>query len=358
MIEPVVSRPSTRGSLLWIAASLLALFLVVRYLSPLVLSLLVAGIVYYLFAPVVELLEQRRVPRLAATVSVVLLLGGALALLFVVYVPRVYAQGEQVAAEFPEYLEEARRWYDSRFPAFGDQETQVGQVGADALNWILGALTGMVGSLFSLLFGLVIGFYLLAGGPRLAAAIPEWLPPRQRERWIRFGREASSVLAGYLRARLLASIFVGTAYGVAFHLLGLPQALLLGSIGGLLNLVPVIGPMLAAIPALAVAAFISWPVLLGVAVVMLVAQQVESSILDPQLQARYVQLHPAVVVLAVAVGSAVAGIVGLLLAPPVAGLLRAALDTFYRESWEDMPVVASLPGDVQSEGLRASQRAP
>jgi len=96
-------------------------------------------------------------------------------------------------------------------------------------------------SLFAIVLGLVAGFYLLLSAPELATAAARWFPPGHRDRWARFGAGASAVLAGYLRARVLASVFVGVSYGLAFTLLGVNEPILLGVLGGVLNLVPLVG---------------------------------------------------------------------------------------------------------------------
>jgi putative heme transporter len=336
----MTSRVSTRASLLAITAGLVFLYLAVEFLWPLVLTLLVSGAVYYLLAPVVGLLERRGVPRLLGTVAGYILLVGASVVAFAAFVPRLYSQLEEFGRDLPGYAESVEAWLadqertDPRLrDAIDSLAGRADEVAIDAVNHALGVISGFFSSLVAIFFGLIVGFYLLLSGPRLAEQLPHWFPPAQRARWVRFGQEASRVLAGYVRARLIASTFVGTSYGIAFALLGVDQAVLLGTLAGVLNLVPVVGPLLAAIPAILVAAFQGWPLVLAILIVMVVAQQVESAVVNPYLEGYYVRLPPAVIVLVAAAGAALAGIIGLLLAPPVAGLTRVALDVFYRESW-------------------------
>ncbi len=344
------------------------LYVLVRFLFPFAVSLVLGGAIYYIFAPVVEWAERRRVPRAAATVVVTIFILGGLAAATVTLVPRVYSELAEVAENLPGYGERAEEWLrDTRFAGDGAEGRvddmvdrlvdRADDAAAGIVNAALGALTGVVESLFALVFGLVIGFYLLLGGPRVAESLPGWFPPAQRPRWVRFGRAASAVLSGYLRARLLASLFIGTAYGTSFALLGLPDAVLLGAAGGVLNLVPIVGPLLAAIPALLVAGFQGWPIVLAVLAIMVVAQQIESSIIDPHLEGRYVKLQPTVVVLVVALGSALAGIGGLLLAVPIAGLARAALEVFYLGAWTEdeqaIPARGSTAAAVPPRRVRA-----
>jgi predicted PurR-regulated permease PerM len=335
--------PPARVTLAATAGGLVAVYLAIRFAWPFVLTLVVGGVVYYLLSPAVDALE-RRVPRAAAATAVYATFVVVTGLALLALAPRVSSQLESLGRDLPGYATEAERWLTDQGvigaeadPRVRDAISSAGErldgLAVDAAGAAVSTFAGVLGWLVATVFGLALGLYLLVGGPKLAQALPHWFPPGQRDRWIRFGRAASGVLAGYLRARLIASLFVGTAYGLAFWALGVEPAMLLGVVGGLLNVVPVVGPFLGALPALAVAAFASPTAVVAVVVVMVVVQQVESAVLNPHVEGRYVRLPPAVVVMVAAAGSALAGIAGLLLAVPVAGIVRAALDTFYRDGW-------------------------
>ncbi|KYG02954.1 hypothetical protein BE21_53925 [Sorangium cellulosum] len=343
----VGSAPSARTSVLAVAGGLIALCLAVHHLWPAVLSLLVGGAVYYLLAPLVSLLERRRVPRIASTLLLAgLLVGGAAAAGWYL-VPRVYAEFTSLVSQLPDRLAQLERWLVEESGVLGegsDERVQAaidtllqrsGGVAMELVHRLFGVAMAASGSASSVLFGLIAGLYLLLSGHEVARGLPRWIPPAHRERWVRFGRASSRVLAAYVRARVIASIFIGVSYWIAFALLGLNQALLLAVVGGLLNFIPVVGPLLAAIPALIVAAFQGVGLVLGVGAVMIVAQQIESLVIGPLLEGRSVRLPPVAIVLVVATGAAIAGIPGMLLATPVAGLVRTALDVFYREAWRE-----------------------
>jgi predicted PurR-regulated permease PerM len=360
-------RPSSRATLLAVAASLVVLYLAVRYLFPFVAAVVIGGVLYYLFAPAVETLERRGVPRLVSALGALAAVLAVLVLLGLTLLPRLYEELEQLAVDLPGHVDRLESWLVGRgllgeevgVRGWADELVERAE-GAEVnvLNVALGTLAGTIQSLFVLVFGLVIGFYLLVGGPTVARSVPGWLPPGQRDRWIRFGRDASIVLSGYLRARLIASAFIGVSYGLAFWAIGLPEPLLLGSIGGVLNLVPIVGPNLAAVPAVLVAAFDGWTTVILVLAVMVIAQQIESNFVAPPLEGRYVRLHPTVVVLVVAAGLAIGGIPGILLAVPVAGVARAALDAFYREGWDDVvvPAAGPPPDDAAIVGVDPAER--
>lgn len=328
-----------------IAAAVVAAYLVVRHLAPLVTTLATGGAIYYTFAPIRAWLPRRRVLRAVSFLLILLVLGGAVAVALVVLVPRVYAQLEDFAGSLPAHLSALeRRLAEVGFLGEGADprlrravDSLVDRSGAlvsGGLQRIFDFTAAAFGSLTAVLLGLCLSVYLLLGAGDLARGLAGWIPPRERERWTRFGHELSRAVGGYVRARVLAAFFIGVSYLVAFTLLGMKQTLLLAVVGGLFDLVPVIGPLLAAVPALIVAAFQSFGQVLAVVAVMLVAQQVESGVLEPLLAGRMVHLSPAVMVLAVAAGAAAAGIPGMLVAVPVAAAARSALAVFWRERWE------------------------
>jgi predicted PurR-regulated permease PerM len=327
-----------------IAVAIGAVLLAIKYLWPGVLTLMIGGITYYIFSPIVHQLARLRVPRwlTTLTLTVVLFLGLAFALSRLV--PRIYTELSTLLNNVPQYAASVEAWLidqkvigEDADPRLRDAVATLSQraqrMAFGGADWVLRRVFGLFGSLSSLFLGLIVGIYLLIGAEHLSRALPSWIPPEPRGRWVRFGRAANRVVSGYVRARILASVFVGISYWIAFALLGVNQALLLAVIGGILNFVPILGPLLAAIPAMFVSAFQGLGTLLGVVVVQIVAQQIESSIIEPLIAGRAVRLPPVAIVLVVAFGLAFAGIPGMLVAVPLGGVVRSALDIFYRERW-------------------------
>jgi predicted PurR-regulated permease PerM len=329
-----------------IVVLLLAAYLVVRELPSLVSTLVAGGAVYYTFAPLCAWLARRRVPRVLSVPAIALLLAGAVALALITLVPRIYAELQDFVGALPGHLVVVeRRLAEIRVLGEGADPgvhraadvliERAGALVSGGLQRIFGFAASAFGSVTAVLLGLCLGFYLLFGAADLGKGLAGWVRPGERERWVRFGHEVSRAVGGYVRARVLAAIFIGVSYLIAFTLIGVNQALLLGAVGGLFDLVPVIGPLLAAVPALIVAAFHGPGQVLAVVGVILVAQQVESGVLEPVLAGRMVRLPAAVMVLAVATGAAAAGVAGMLVAVPLTAAARTAFDIFYRERWEE-----------------------
>lgn len=339
-MHEVARRRARRRALFWTGVGVAVVYLSVRYLWSALVPVIGAGALYYLFAPAVRRLAQRGVPRALSGAVLVLAVLGTMVVGLARVAPRIYEELLSIVVDLPRRIAIAQAWLDERglgamtrgaFEKLRERAETIAPAGL--VNWTMTAF----GSLTTLGLTAVLAVYLLAGGDDLARSAADWIPPRQRERWLAFGRSASRLLSGYVRARVIASTFIGASYWVAFVLLDVPQALLLAVVGGLLNLIPVIGPLMAAVPALAIAAFQGLPTVIGVAIVMIAAQQVEGSLIGPLVEGRFVRLPPPVVVFAVAVGAALQGIPGMLIAVPIAALTREALNVFYRSTWTEQP---------------------
>jgi predicted PurR-regulated permease PerM len=136
---------------------------------------------------------------------------------------------------------------------------------------------------------------------------------------------ATRVFGSYLRSQLALAVIVGVAAAIGSAALGLPYALLIGVLAGLFELVPVVGSTLSAVPALLVALSMPFPKVLWVLLYFVILQQVEDHVLAPRMSGQAVGLHPLAAMFALLAGVQVAGVVGGLLAVPLAGLVWALL---------------------------------
>jgi predicted PurR-regulated permease PerM len=192
----------------------------------------------------------------------------------------------------------------------------------------------LASSLVDLVLVLVVSFYFLLDERRLRVALFRTFEPQRRPAVRRVFQEVSRVFGAYVRAQLLLALSIGVLVGVALAMLGVPYALFLGMFAALAELIPMVGPVVGAVPALVVAATMPLPAILWVAAAFVVIQQLESNILMPRLSGAAVGLHPVGSILALALGFELWGVVGALFAVPTAGLLWVLLSTAVR-AWRD-----------------------
>lgn len=196
-----------------------------------------------------------------------------------------------------------------------------------ALDLVVGIAQGVLW----LVFIFIVSFYLVRDAHRIAEQVVELAPPGYRSDVIQLRREIVQVWNAFLRGELLLGTVVGVTVGLVTTALGLPYPWALGILAGLLEVVPNIGPTIAAIPAILLAliegpAFIPlsnfWFAVL-VAVVYWVIQLIENNFLVPRIMGRTLDLHPLAVLIAVLAGGHLASILGVLLAAPTLATLRA-----------------------------------
>jgi predicted PurR-regulated permease PerM len=192
---------------------------------------------------------------------------------------------------------------------------------APALGIVKGVLTAVAATVA--IFFLV--FFLLREGRRWVEAMLDLVPPASRPRWERILAGVTRTIRGYVTGNLLISLIAGIVAFATFEATGIPYAVPLALLVAVLDLIPLVGATIATVVAAAVAlaqGILPFVIVLGVLVVY---QQVENHLLQPFVYGRTVQLSPLMVLIAVLVGGEIAGIIGALIAIPIAGSLQVVL---------------------------------
>ena len=285
--------------------------------------------------PMVGLIHDRLPLGRGATILVVYLafFVTVLGLAFIV-VPAAIGQGEQIISSLPAFFDSARSWaatlrpeilsasvtalldsvasvFAPAAPPNSDQVVQVSAAAADAAVKLATLLT--------------IVFFWLIEHARLQRYLLAFMPADRRAGARDAWNEIETRLGLWVRGQLTLMGVMGVATGVAYSLLGLPGALLLALIAALTEAIPIVGPLLGAIPAVLVAATVSPELALIVAGVYVVLQLVEGSVLVPFVMRNAIGISPLLVLLSLLVGGAVGGLVGAFLAVPVAASVEIVL---------------------------------
>ena len=346
------------------------------YLSQQVIPLLlIAGILAYLLNPIVNFAQRFRIPRLASTLVVFLLLITALVLVPVIFLPALIDQLRILATfDVSATARAVITWANdtvrglpssvviigfevpvdeivAQFQTNTQQQTTFVPSVADILSYIqqvLSATTnvvstsasigvsvvgGIVSAFLAVLVTFFVSLYMTVDAPRIQAYFHSLFPTSYRSELADLLRRIGIVWQSFLRGQLILSLVVGTAVGVTLSLVGMPGALIFGILAGLLEVVPNLGPILASIPAIITALIQGSAVLapygvnnMGFALITvgiyILVQQLENNILVPRIIGDSINLHPIVVICAVAVGLSVGGILGALLAPPIVATMR------------------------------------
>jgi predicted PurR-regulated permease PerM len=204
-----------------------------------------------------------------------------------------------------------------------------------ALRNDIGALTNSIARvLFSVAsFGAIViaipivSVYMLAESPAIKRYVLERVPDRFRDETRNILADVNAVIGGFIRGQLVVAACVAVLAAIAFVALGLPYGLVIAAWVGLADIIPYVGPFAGAIPAVLLAAISGgWFKVLLVVVALVLINQVEAHLLAPRVVGRTVRLSPLVVIFALLIGGQAFGLAGLLLAVPVAGIIRVLVD--------------------------------
>ncbi|MEJ7615544.1 MAG: AI-2E family transporter [Pyrinomonadaceae bacterium] len=188
----------------------------------------------------------------------------------------------------------------------------------------------------------ILGFFLLKDADDFRRSAVEMLP-RGRLRWRgdEFFQDVNSTLAAYIRAQLTACLLIGVICTIGFYLLGVPYSLLFGVIAGLLEFIPLAGPLVVAILVAIIASFYSVGKVIGVLLFLAVLRIVHDYVIYPRIIGQGIHLHPLAVVLAILCGEELAGLAGIFLAIPVVAIISVTY-RHWREHRGSEGLVADL----------------
>lgn len=325
-----VARPGVSIRTL-VVASLLVLtvvasvFLLSRVFD-LVLLFLIAVVVAEGLRPLVERFQRMRIPQVLAIVIVYVILLAVVALTIAVLVQPVVVQATNLAHQLPTYQASTVSFINDVESKLNISSTQFqGQVQnvLSAASQILVAIGGyIVNIVINLVLVLVLSFLWLTTSDRLKGFFVDLFPLQTQPLVSDVIREMGFRMGGYLRAVAINMLAVGLATGIACALLGLPSPLLLGIFAGVTAAVPLVGPFLGVVPAVLLGFTVSATFPIVVLIVLLIIQLADGNTIVPLVMNRVLSLPALAVVIALLVGGALAGMVGALLAVPVAAALQ------------------------------------
>jgi len=299
---------------------------------------LIAIIIAYILNPLVVLFEKRRVSRGLAILLLYAIFFAVVFLAGVWTIPGLVTELQKLMEVLPEYTAQAqafighlysdyRRFHlpDSLRVALDENILLLQRALQSLLERVSGALLGLFSHFFVLLLVPLLVYYFLRDIEHLKRSLVALFPARYRQRVLVAASEIDAALGAYLRGLLLICFLVGLLTYIGLRLLGVEFALILGIIYGLTNIIPYFGPLIGALPAVFIALLDSPALALKVVGVMVVVQQFDSQLLSPQILGKSLGLHPLAVILALLAGGQLFGLPGLILAVPLAAMLKILL---------------------------------
>jgi predicted PurR-regulated permease PerM len=301
--------------------------------------LLIAAFFALAIAPAVNWLDKRRVPRAAAILLVYLGIGAAIFGIGLLLVPPMVTGVEELSDDLPGYVDDLRhneqfRKYDDRYDITEKLKNQADDLPnrlGDAAGTLQDVTVGVFSRIVQLLAILVITFFFLMEGRRMLEFFYAQLPKERERRTRVIANDVSEAISGYVFGAFTLAFLAGCTTYVTLSLLGIPFALPLAILFAFLDLVPLVGATIGAIVVGSVVAFFDFPGDLIIwAIVAIGYQQVENYLIQPLVYGRAVRVHPLIVIVAILIGASLLGILGALIAIPIAASIQSVILDWWR----------------------------
>lgn len=289
--------------------------------------------------PFVDKMERYRIPRWATLLSTYAVIITVIVILFSLLIPAVGDQLEQVTQNFGTDYGPRLDELVASFHLTGDSiSTQIQKNLSSITNnvgqltsGIFGALGQAISGVVALLAVLVLAFYMTVEEEGIKKFVRSVAPLKYHPYLVQKINRIQSQMGAWLRGQLLLMFVIGSLVTIGLWALGVKYALLLGMIAGFLEFVPVVGPIISAVPAVFFALTDSPFKALATAILFIVIQQLENQLIVPRIMSRAVGINPLVVLIVILIGAKVAGFIGVLLAVPATLILWVLLEDFFKE---------------------------
>src|SRR5690606_298790 len=319
------------------------LVIIVKTLFP---PIILAGVLYYLLRPLVNLLS-RKIHRTLAIIIVFIGIAGVITGAVFLIGPELQKQFRNLVDNMPAIINNIQKWVMSLtekewFAQFQDSdyfsvekylskfEENAQQLIQDLLSGIATTVGFIANTVMVLVLFPFVLFFMLKDGEKAPKIIEKILPKKQRKEAYNVLSDMDTALSSYIQGQLTVSLFVGVFAYIGYLIIGLDYSLVLGLTSMVTNVIPFIGPWIGTIPAVIVGLFTSPVKALLVIIIAVVVQQIESNFISPIVMGKALKVHPLTIIFVLLVAGQFGGIIGLILAVPAYALLKVIVSHIYR----------------------------
>ncbi|WP_239257182.1 AI-2E family transporter [Listeria ilorinensis] len=301
--------------------------------------IILAGISYYLFNPIIDFLEKKGWHRGWSIGLLYLIIIGILVLVFSFVIPAVRDQIVSLVKSFPGYWDQITDKFNefSRSSVFdqikdklsgnmSDIMKAVSEKGTSVVNSAIDSIGNIVGTVTEVVLAIVttplVLFYLLKDGKKLPDFILKMLPVNGRAHTRQVLIESNHQISSYIRGQIIVSCCIGILLFIGYLIIGLPYALTLAIVAACTSIVPYLGPAIAITPALIIAVVTSPWLLLKLIVVWVLVQLLEGKFISPQIMGKTLKVHPITILFVILVAGKLFGVLGVIFAVPGYAVLK------------------------------------
>lgn len=344
--------------LIWACTQIQFLFEPIgTFISTLFAPILIAGFLFYLLNPLVNLLmkikvKNHQVSRTFAVAIVFLLLIAIIVSALSFLIPNILNQVEQLIQNMPEYIKSFQRFLtkvlqQKNLPPWIVDLTKDVDINAYtkeieeslsgfAKNFMM-SITSSIGSIIGMVTSVTVTivtvpfmlFYMLKDGHKLVPTVTGIFSEKQANRIGELLEKMSETISKYISGQAIECLFVGTCTAIGYGIVGVPFALLIGIFAGITNMIPYIGPYIGLLPALILALSNSVRQTILVIIVCVVVQQIDGNLIYPNVIGKSLDIHPLTIIIILLVAGNLAGLLGMLLAVPVYAVVKVIVIYIY-----------------------------
>src|SRR3954471_314460 len=294
-------------------------------------------------SPLVKLIERpqrpgaRRVPRWLAILAIYAVIVSLVVFVGLLVIPPLVAQGSSLWAKMPSEFNRLQTFLIShklmvhRVTLEEAVQNAPSGTGGNAVGTVLVAISSLIGGIFGLITILILSFYFLIEAQSMFEYLIRFVPAGRRADVATAARQAVTKVSAWLRAQFVLAGVMGTFAAIGLWLMGVPYFYVIAMIAAIGETIPIIGPVIGGVTAVAVALTVSPKLALIVGIYFLALHQLEANVLVPKIMERSVGVSPVAVLVALLIGGALMGLPGAILAIPSAALLSVIVEEIAAE---------------------------
>lgn len=306
------------------------------------LPFLVGAFIAYLLAPFVNQLQRNGLQRWLSVLIIYLLFFGGIGYAIYKGIPAFVQQLKDLSENFPILIEQYEKWAQAI-----ETETKSWPLGIhnridESIHGLNKGLENFIERILNFLFWVVdsfvliilipfITFYIIKDLDHLKKTFWAFIPEKWQEQVHRFLVNVDQSLGNYIRGQLIVCATIGAISAALFWLIKLKYPLLLGAVIGLTNVIPYFGPIIGAIPVVAIAATSSVQTVIFVIIIVIGLQFLEGNILMPLIYGKTLQMHPLLIMFSILIGGEIGGVIGLIIAVPTVAIIKTAIRQAYEQ---------------------------
>ncbi|WP_213975275.1 AI-2E family transporter [Tepidanaerobacter acetatoxydans] len=306
-------------------------------IATIILPFIFGIFITYLLDPLVELLTQKKIDRTVAVVLIYFILIASIVIALVYIIPILLFELNNLIETIPLYTRESqkiiakiRKNYLASLPIsfqeiINRNMDRLQELLLGFLQNAVDAIISIFSNFFSIILGPVLGFYFLKDLPSIKENIILYMSIPYKDTVIEWSEKISKTLGRYIRSQLIVSLIIGFLTTFSMLILGIDFALVIGALAGITNIIPYFGPAIGALPAIIIAILRYPEKIPWIIISMLIIHQLESGIISPHIVGEHVGIYPVTVIFSLLIGGTFFGITGLILAVPVAALIKITL---------------------------------